>query len=40
MFYDYFDTDLIGTLTLVADDQGLRHIDFATARHPVHIEKS
>jgi methylated-DNA-[protein]-cysteine S-methyltransferase len=34
MFYDHFDTGLIGTLTLVADEAGLRHIDFATAKHP------
>lgn len=37
MYYDYFDTKLIGTLTLVADHQGLRHIDFATSRNPVRI---
>ncbi|MGD9212910.1 MAG: hypothetical protein PVI90_19150, partial [Desulfobacteraceae bacterium] len=40
MFYDYFDTDLIGPLTLVADDQGLRHINFATARSPVSIQEN
>ena len=34
MVYDYFDTGLIGTLTLVADDQGLRYIEFETARYP------
>ena len=28
MFYDYFDTGLIGTLTLVGDEQGLRYIFF------------
>ena len=28
MFYDYFETGLIGTLTLVGDDEGLRHIVF------------
>ncbi|MBI5569231.1 MAG: methylated-DNA--[protein]-cysteine S-methyltransferase [Desulfomonile tiedjei] len=29
MFYDHFDTGLIGTLTLVGDEQGLRHIVFS-----------
>jgi len=38
MVYDYFDTGLIGTLTLVADEQGLRRIEFQTARHPVGID--
>ncbi len=28
MFYDYFDTGLIGTLTLAGDEKGLRHIVF------------
>jgi methylated-DNA-[protein]-cysteine S-methyltransferase len=28
MFYDYFDTGVIGTLTLVGDHQGLHHIEF------------
>jgi methylated-DNA-[protein]-cysteine S-methyltransferase len=28
MFYDYFETGLIGTLTLVGDEEGLRHIVF------------
>ncbi len=28
MFYDYFDTELIGTLTLVGDDRGLCRIEF------------
>ena len=37
MFYDYLDTGLIGTLTLVGDEQGLRHIAFETARKPVSI---
>jgi hypothetical protein len=26
MIYDYYETGLIGTLTLAADDLGLRHI--------------
>lgn len=38
MIYDYFDTGLIGTLTLVADEQGLRHIDFERERYPVTIQ--
>ena len=38
MFYDNFDTGLIGTLTLTADEEGLRQIDFETARYPVRIE--
>jgi methylated-DNA-[protein]-cysteine S-methyltransferase len=37
MIYDYFETGLIGTLTLAADEQGLRHIDFATSRAPLRI---
>lgn len=37
MRYDYFDTGLIGTLTLAGDDQGLRYISFETAHRPVHI---
>lgn len=28
MFYDYFESGLIGTLTLVGDEAGLRHIVF------------
>jgi methylated-DNA-[protein]-cysteine S-methyltransferase len=28
MFYDYFETGLIGTLTLVGDEEGLRHVVF------------
>lgn len=34
LWYDRFDT-CIGTLTVVTDAQGLRHILFATNRHPV-----
>ena len=37
MVYDYFDTGVIGTLTLMADEHGLRHIDFETAKHPAAI---
>ncbi len=38
MIYDYYETGLIGTLTLAADEQGLRHIDFATSRAPLRIQ--
>jgi len=34
MFYDYFDTGLIGALTLVGDEQGLRHIVFPKKKRP------
>lgn len=37
MFYDYFDTGLIGKLTLVADDVGLRHIEFEATKKPLAI---
>lgn len=32
MFYDYLETGLIGTLTLVGDNQGLRFIEFETKK--------
>jgi methylated-DNA-[protein]-cysteine S-methyltransferase len=35
MYYDFFETGLIGTVTLVADENGLRRIDFHQARAPV-----
>jgi methylated-DNA-[protein]-cysteine S-methyltransferase len=38
MYYDYFETGLIGALTLVADELGLRHIKFATSRTPMVIQ--
>ena len=38
MFYDYFDTGLIGTLTLVGDDQGLRRIVFPKKKRPFAIQ--
>ncbi|MBI4964557.1 MAG: methylated-DNA--[protein]-cysteine S-methyltransferase [Desulfomonile tiedjei] len=38
MFYDYFDTGLIGTLTLVGDEQGLRHIVFPKEKNPSTIQ--
>jgi len=37
MFYDYFETPLIGTLTLVGDEEGLRHIVFPKEKDPVII---
>ena len=33
MFYDYFDTGLIGRLTLAADEAGLRYIYFPKGRN-------
>ena len=38
MYYDYFNTGLIGRVTLVGDDAGLRHIDFETEKHPIAIQ--
>jgi len=38
MFYDYFDTGLIGTLTLVGDEQGLRHLVFPKKKNPFTIQ--
>lgn len=37
MFYDYFETGLIGTLTLVGDEEGLRHIIFPKENAPIII---
>jgi len=37
MFYDYFETDLIGTLTLVGDEEGLRHIVFPKEQNSIII---
>ncbi|MGO9116463.1 MAG: methylated-DNA--[protein]-cysteine S-methyltransferase [Desulfomonilaceae bacterium] len=37
MFYDYFATGLIGTLTLVGDEEGLRHILFPKEKNSVVI---
>ncbi len=39
MRYDYYDSGFIGTLTLAADDAGLRRIDFETARFPISIQE-
>ena len=38
MYYDYFDSGLIGTLTLVGDAAGLRHIDFEKEKSPLTIQ--
>ncbi len=37
MFYDFFDTGLIGKITLVADEAGLRHIEFEESKRPLSI---
>ena len=37
MYYDYFDTGHIGTLTLAGDVSGLRHINFEKEKHPLAI---
>lgn len=39
MYYDYFETGLIGTLTLVGDDSGLRHIIFEKENEPILIQE-
>ncbi len=38
MFYDYFETGLIGTLTLVGDEEGLRHIVFPKEKDQIGIQ--
>ena len=38
MVYDYYETGLIGLLTLVADEQGLRQVHFQRERAPVRME--
>jgi methylated-DNA-[protein]-cysteine S-methyltransferase len=38
MFYDYFETGLIGTLTLVGDTEGLRHIAFPREKNSIVIQ--
>ena len=38
MFYDYFDTVLIGTLTLVGDEQGLRYLVFPKEKNSFTIQ--
>lgn len=38
MYYDLFDTERIGVLTLVGDDAGLRHIKFEKMKRPLKID--
>ena len=38
MYYDYFETGLIGTLTLIGDQIGLRHILFEKEKNQVPIQ--
>lgn len=40
MYYDFFETTVIGTLTLVGDEAGLRHIDFEKEKNPLLIRKN
>lgn len=37
MYYDFFETGLIGTLTLAGDEAGLRHIVFEKKKNPITI---
>ncbi len=37
MYYDYYKTDLIGTLTLVGDEKGLRYIFFPKGKNSIPI---
>jgi methylated-DNA-[protein]-cysteine S-methyltransferase len=39
MIYDYFQTDLAGTLILAGDDEGLRHLNFINGKHPVTVQR-
>jgi len=38
MIYDYVQTDLAGTLILAGDENGLRHLNFISGKHPVPIQ--
>jgi methylated-DNA-[protein]-cysteine S-methyltransferase len=38
MFYDYFETGLIGTLTLVGDEEGLRRVVFPKEKNLLMIQ--
>ena len=38
MYYDFFDTGHIGTLTLVGDETGLRHIEFEKKKRRLTIQ--
>lgn len=35
MYYDFFETGLIGTLTLAGDEDGLRYIQFEKEKNPI-----
>jgi methylated-DNA-[protein]-cysteine S-methyltransferase len=37
MYYDFFETGLIGPLTLAGDEAGLRHLDFEKEKYPITI---
>ena len=37
MYYDFFETGLIGTLTLAGDETGLRHIKLEKEKNPIII---
>lgn len=37
IYYDFFETGLIGTLTLVGDEAGLQHLDFENEKYPITI---
>jgi methylated-DNA-[protein]-cysteine S-methyltransferase len=39
MYYDFFETGLIGTLTLVGDEAGLCHINFENEKNPLRIRE-
>ena len=39
MFYDYFETGLIGTLTLVGDEEGMRRILFPKEKNSIVIRE-
>jgi methylated-DNA-[protein]-cysteine S-methyltransferase len=39
MYYDFFDTGLIGRLTLAGDEEGLRHIVFQEEKNRVSIHE-
>jgi methylated-DNA-[protein]-cysteine S-methyltransferase len=39
MYYDYFETGFIGTLTLVGDEAGLRHIEFEKEKYPLPMQE-
>jgi methylated-DNA-[protein]-cysteine S-methyltransferase len=38
MYYDYYETGMIGVLTLAADDQGLRYVFFPEGRNTLPVQ--